>query len=69
MAETLITTFAPVVGQQHPIHELVLIPSGAGRFEVTIDDELVYSKAATGQHTTNEYITGLVNARLKAGPG
>ncbi|MCG8346786.1 MAG: Rdx family protein [Chloroflexales bacterium] len=56
MAETLITTFRPNVGQQHPIAELTLLPSGAGRFEVTLDGETIYSKAATGQHTTNEFI-------------
>jgi selenoprotein W-related protein len=27
-----------------------LIPSSGGRFEVTVDDHLVYSKAATGRH-------------------
>lgn len=26
------------------------MPGESGRFEVTIDDELVYSKAATGRH-------------------
>jgi len=43
----------------------VLIPSGNGRYEVTVDDELIYSKAATGIHTTNEFIIGQVRARLK----
>jgi selenoprotein W-related protein len=27
-----------------------LIPSSGGRFEVTVDGGLVYSKAATGRH-------------------
>jgi selenoprotein W-related protein len=27
-----------------------LIPSSGGRFEVTVDGVLVYSKAATGKH-------------------
>ena len=64
MAETLITTFKPVLGKEHPIEQIILIPSGNGRFEVTIDDELVYSKAATGQHTTNEYIIQKARVRL-----
>jgi selenoprotein W-related protein len=64
MAEALVETFKPVVGKPHPITELVLIPSGGGRFEVTIDGELVYSKAATNQHTTNPYIIEQVRARL-----
>jgi predicted Rdx family selenoprotein len=42
----------------------MLIPSGNGRYEVTIDDELVYSKAATGEHTTNEYILQKARVRL-----
>ena len=64
MAEALIATFKPVIGKEHPIAAIILIPSGNGRFEVTIDDELVYSKAATGQHTTNEYIIQKARVRL-----
>jgi len=41
------------------------VPSGGGRFEVTIDSELIYSKAATGQHTTNDFVIKQVRARLK----
>jgi predicted Rdx family selenoprotein len=65
MAETLISTFKPVVGNAHPIEEIVLIPSGQGRYEVTIDGALVYSKAATGKHTTNEYIIERVREYLR----
>ena len=64
MAETLITTFRPLIGRKHPIEEIVLLPSGNGRYEVTIDGELVYSKAETGKHTTNDYIIQKVRARL-----
>jgi len=32
---------------------------------VTIDGDLVYSKAATGVHTTNEDIAEIVRERLK----
>jgi len=64
LAETLITTLKPVLGKEHPIEQIILIPSGNGRYEVTIDDELVYSKAATGQHTTNEYIIQKARVRL-----
>ena len=64
MAEALITTFKPILGKEHPIEQIILIPSGNGRYEVTIDDELVYSKAATGQHTTNEYIIQKARVRL-----
>jgi selenoprotein W-related protein len=62
MAETIISAFRSMGA--HPIEELRLIPSSSGRFEVTIDGELVYSKAATGQHTTNELIVQLIRQRL-----
>ncbi len=65
MAEALVNTFKPLLGTQHPIQELVLIPSSGGRYEVTLDDEVVYSKAATHQHTTNEYVIEQVRKRLK----
>jgi hypothetical protein len=65
LAETLVNTFKPVVGGTHPIESITLIPSGNGRYEVTLDNELVYSKAATGKHTTNEFIVDQVRARLK----
>ncbi len=64
MAESLVTTFRPTVGQAHPIKEIVLIPSGGGRYEVTIDNELVYSKAETGEHTTHDFIIQQVRKRL-----
>jgi selenoprotein W-related protein len=64
MAETIINTFRSMGA--HPVEELRLIPSSGGRFEVTIDGELVYSKAATGQHTTNEQIVELIRQRLEA---
>ena len=65
MAESLVTSFRPLIGMKHPIEEITLIPSGNGRFEVTIDGELVYSKAATGKHTPNEFIVEKVRGRLK----
>ncbi|MCE2422477.1 MAG: Rdx family protein [Gemmatimonadetes bacterium] len=36
--------------------EIDLVPSGGGRFEVTCDGELVYSKLATGRHATHEEV-------------
>jgi predicted Rdx family selenoprotein len=65
LAEELVNTFKPVVGRQHPIDSITLVPSNNGRYEVTIDGDLVYSKAATGRHTTNEFIVNQVRARLK----
>jgi selenoprotein W-related protein len=69
LAEALVNTFKPVVGGQHPIESITLIPSGQGRFEVTLDDELVYSKAATGKHTTSDFVVEQVRERLRADHG
>jgi selenoprotein W-related protein len=44
LTEELLELFTPV------IKELTLIPSGGGRFEVKVDDNLIYSKKATGRH-------------------
>ena len=34
--------------------EVRLIPSRGGVFEVSVDEELIYSKAATGRHADYE---------------
>jgi selenoprotein W-related protein len=47
MAEKIFEEF----GQEH---EILLIPSSGGVFEVTVGDELVYSKKATGRHAEYE---------------
>jgi len=44
MAEKILTDY------EHDISEMVLVPSGGGVFEITVSDELVYSKKATGRH-------------------
>ena len=63
--ETLVNTFKPLMSEPHPIREIVLMPSGSGRFEVTVDGELIYSKAATGLHPMNDAIVEMVRSRLK----
>ncbi len=32
------------------VDRLSLVPSGGGRFEITVDGDLVYSKLETGRH-------------------
>jgi selenoprotein W-related protein len=44
MAESLLNEF------ENSLDGLELIPSSGGVFEVTVGDELVYSKKATGRH-------------------
>ena len=63
--EVLVNTFKPLVSEPHPIDEIVLVPSGNGRFEVTVDGDLIYSKAATGQHPAPDAIVEMVRSRLK----
>ena len=62
--DDLVNTFRPGVNGTHPISEIVLVPSRGGRYEVSIDGELVFSKAETGQHTTTDHILQLVRQRL-----
>lgn len=42
----------------------MLLPSHGGRFEVTADGNLVFSKAATHEHTTNEFVINKVRKLL-----
>lgn len=39
-----------MTSQMAKIESLTLIPSHGGRFEVTVDGELLYSKLQTGRH-------------------
>lgn len=50
MAEQLLDEF------EENISRLTLIPSGGGRFEVMLDDRMVYSKAETGLHPDYEAV-------------
>jgi selT/selW/selH-like putative selenoprotein len=40
------------------------VPSSKGRFEVTLDGELIFSKAALGRHAEPGEIVALVRDRL-----
>jgi selenoprotein W-related protein len=42
--------------------EIAMIPSSGGRFEVTVDGTLVYSKAATGRHALPGEVLGLIRS-------
>lgn len=46
---------------EHSIEAIRLIPSNGGRFEVTVDGNLLYSKLVTGRHT----YAGELNALLR----
>jgi selenoprotein W-related protein len=46
---------------EHYVDEVTIIPSRGGVFEVTVGDQLVYSKKKTGRH--GEYDEILASAR------
>jgi selT/selW/selH-like putative selenoprotein len=41
-----------------------LLPSSKGRFEVTLDDELIFSKAGLGRHAKPGEVVALVRERI-----
>jgi selenoprotein W-related protein len=47
------------------IESITLIPSEGGRYEVTVNDNLVYSKLQTGRHANPGEVMGLVRELLK----
>jgi selenoprotein W-related protein len=54
----LINNFEP------EIEAITLVPSDGGRFEVTINDKLVYSKLQTGRHPETGEVVGLIRKML-----
>ena len=58
LTDELLTGWAPI------IERVDLIPSSKGRFEVTLDDELIFSKAALGRHAEPGEIAGIVRERV-----
>ena len=48
------------------IESLELIPSSGGRFEVTLNGDLIFSKLATGRHAEAGEILKLLKAKIKA---
>lgn len=58
MAE-LLKTFEP------EIESIALVPSDGGRFEVTVNDKLVYSKLQTHRHVEPGEVAGLIRKILR----
>jgi selenoprotein W-related protein len=50
------------------IESLTLIPSDEGRFEVMVNDQLIYSKLGTKRHAEKGEVVGLVQKYI-AGRG
>jgi predicted Rdx family selenoprotein len=47
------------------ISEISLIPADNGRYEIKINDDLIYSKAETGRHAEPPEIISLFDQYLK----
>ena len=45
---------------EHLVEEIKLIPSDGGRFEVTVNEQLLYSKLALHRHAEPGEVLGLV---------
>ena len=58
LTDELLTGWAPV------FEDIELVPSSKGRFEVTLDGELIFSKAALGRHAKPGEIAALVRQRI-----
>ena len=58
LTDELLSGWAPI------IEDIELVPSSGGRFEVTLDDELIFSKAALKRHAEPGEIAGVVRERI-----
>jgi selenoprotein W-related protein len=58
LADELLTGWAPI------IETIELIPSSNGRFEVSLDGDLIFSKKALGRHAAPGEIVDLVRQRI-----
>jgi selenoprotein W-related protein len=45
------------------IEQLTLIPGSGGKFEITVNGELIYSKKGLGRHAEPGEVYGLVKAK------
>jgi selenoprotein W-related protein len=50
---------------EYDIQNLTLVPSDGGRFEVKVDEALVYSKLQTHRHAEPGEVVGLVRKIIK----
>jgi selenoprotein W-related protein len=49
---------------EYDIRSMTLVPSDGGKFEVTVDDRLVYSKLENHRHAEPGEVVGLVKSML-----
>ena len=58
LTDELLSGWAPI------IENIELVPSSKGRFEVTLDGELIFSKAELQRHANPGEIAAIVRERL-----
>ena len=51
---------------EHKVDDITLIPSRGGVFEVIANEDLIYSKKATGEHAEYEDVAGPLRDKLAA---
>jgi len=49
------------------VGEIALVPSSGGRFEISVDDQLVFSKLAEKRFPEDEELLELVGRRIGSG--
>jgi selT/selW/selH-like putative selenoprotein len=64
LAAEIVQAFPAVLGHKHPIEAITLIPSDKGRFEVTVDGDLIFSKAKEGRHTSPAEVISILKPRI-----
>ena len=50
---------------EHVIEQITLVPSDGGKFEVSVNEKLVYSKRKTGRHAAEGEIVDLVTRMVE----
>jgi selenoprotein W-related protein len=58
LTDELLSGWAPIIS------DIDLVPSSGGRFEVTLDGELIFSKAALKRHAQPGEVAGIVRDRI-----
>jgi selenoprotein W-related protein len=59
LASDLLENFEP------EIESVTLVPSDGGRYEISVTDQLIYSKLQTGRHAEPGEVIGLIQKLIK----
>ena len=52
-------------GYEHVIESVALIPSDGGRFEVSVNGELIYSKLQTNRHAEAGEVVNMIHKMVE----